>query len=191
MVLQVGGHIDGSSLEARSKEFAERDSRTPDRRGHKDRELGVEQPSETAPECAPGGGQDDTDVHDLVQSGGSRSECQCSSHTTDRVDHHQSRTEAGSTVLSGAPPLWSISRRGQPNFSLPSRPSWNPSPLCMPNTRSAFTLYLIPFSDNRIRRTLSLLGIRLGYFALVLLHWGNSLSSPQVMRRKQSSVNNC
>ena len=83
----------------------ERDSNIHNRGEHEDQGPGVQQPSETAVEYTSGGGQDDGDGHDLVQSGRSKGESQHSDCTIVHIDrYYQSRRGAGSTGLLGV--LW-------------------------------------------------------------------------------------
>ena len=64
------------------------DPNTRDRRERKDRGPGAQQHLGAAPERTFGGGQDDEDSDDSVQSGRSKSESWCSGYTIVRADHH-------------------------------------------------------------------------------------------------------
>ena len=77
---QGRGHIHRGSAEPQKEQLGHN---TPDlhsagrdsnQRGHDDRAQGAQQPPESTPERTFGGGQDDGDADDLVQSGRSRGE---------------------------------------------------------------------------------------------------------------------
>jgi len=84
--------VHGGSAEAQNEQLGHN---TPDlhsavrdsnRKEHEDRAQGVQQPSESAPERTFGGGQDDEDADDLVQSGRSRGKSWSSGNTLVRID---------------------------------------------------------------------------------------------------------
>ena len=194
------GRPDGGSVGAQSGRLgrntpdphsAERDPRVVDRVEGENHGPAVQQPSGITPERTSVGDQDGEAPHDQAQPERTRGERRRFSNTTIRIDHRQSRTGVGLAGFLGASPLRLISRRGRPNYSLPSRPPWNPSPLSMPNTRSGLMSRSISFPDSCICRTRLPLGTRLKYFAPGLLHWSSSSTNPQAIRRKQNSVRNC
>jgi hypothetical protein len=100
--------------------------------------------------------QDRGDPHDPIQSGRSRGKSWRSGYAMVRTDHYQPKREAGLTALLGLPQLQSISRRGQPKHSAPSKLSWNPFPLSMHNIRFVPTLCSRPFSDrSHLQKTIA------------------------------------
>ena len=108
---------------------------------HEDQRPRVRRPSNVALEHQPEGGQDDEDIDDLTQSNRSRGKSWCSGYTSlssALTVTAQLGTEAGSTGISGVPHSSSISPRGQPKHLVHSKPSWDPSPVSMPNIRSNF-----------------------------------------------------
>jgi len=149
-------------------------------------EQGVQQLPETTAKGTSGDGQEGVDAYGLVQSERSKGECQRASYATTRIDHYQPGREVGLTEPSGVSHLWSISQRGQPKHSLPSRLSWSQSPCSARNIRYVLMLYLRQFSDDHICRTPSPLRTRSKYFSCASLLWRSFLSSLQLMRRNRS-----
>ena len=162
----------------------QRDSNIHNQREREGHGPDVQQRSEAAFECTSGGGQNDGDHDDPVQSGRSRGKSRCFSYTSVRIDRHQSRRKAGLTELLDVLHLRSNSRRAQPRHLLPSKPSWNPSRASMLNIRFVSTFYPCLPSNNSIPRTPSVLRTRSNSFAYVSPHWRSFSGSPQVMRRK-------
>ena len=78
----------------------------------------------------------DPNAHDLQSI--ERGKFWCSCYTTVRIDHRQSRKEARSTGFLVVPHLSSTLRRDQPKHSVPSKPSWHPSQMSIPNIRFDF-----------------------------------------------------
>ena len=78
----------------------------------------------------------------------------------------------------------SNSPRGQQKCSLPSKPSWDPSPVPMPNIRSTLAFRSRLLSDDYISRTPLPLGIRSKYFAYASPSWRSFSSNLRVMRKK-------
>ena len=154
---QGQGHTQRGSADGRSEQLGPATSDPlPAKKEHEDQGLGI-QLSEAAPERTSGSDQDDGDAGDLVRSGRPRGKSWRSVYTsTVRIDPHQLRIGARLTGLSGVPHSWSISPRGQLKYLGPSKPSWNPSPSSMPNTRSVLMLRSRSPSDNWIFRTLLL-----------------------------------
>ena len=68
--------------------FDEGDSNIRNRREHEDQGSGVQKLLETAAELRSGGGQDDGNGHDLVQSGKSKGESRYSGYTIGRIDRY-------------------------------------------------------------------------------------------------------
>ena len=101
---------------------AERDPEIRDRREGEGQGSGVQQPPETVPGHTLGGDQDGRDLHDLVRSEKPRGEPWCSGNALVCIDHCQLGREVRWAGLLALPQLGSISRRGRPKRSVPSKP---------------------------------------------------------------------
>ena len=99
----------------------ERDSNTGGQEEYEGPGPDVHRPSEMTPERTSGGDQDGGGAGDPAQSGKSRGTCRCSGYNIVRINHYQRRREGRLTGLSVVSQLWSILRRDQPKYFLPSK----------------------------------------------------------------------